>query len=103
MNPAIGGLLLGAVLVTTFRRAAPDGTRFLLLLFWGVFGFFALIRPGDSPKDLDPASWIWVDVTLFPAVILAGSLLAGAKDRSRVWAWAFACGALLYASAWIVG
>ena len=103
VNPAIGALLLGAVLVTTCRRAAPDGTRFLLLLFWGVFGFFALIRPGDSPKDLDPASWIWVDVTLFPAVILAGSLLAGVKDRSRAWVWAFACGALLYASAWIVG
>ena len=103
VNPAIGALLLGAVLVTTFRRAAPDGTRFLLLLFWGVFGFFALIRPGGSPKDLDPASWIWVDVTVFPAVILAGSVLAGARDRSRVWAWAFACGALLYAGAWVVG
>lgn len=103
MNPALGALLLGAVLVTTFRRPAPDSTRFLLLLFWGVFGFFASIRPGASPKDLDPASWIWVDVTLFPAVILAGALLAGARGRFRTVAWTFACGAMLYAGARIVG
>jgi len=103
MNPALGGLLLGAVLVTTFRRAAPDSSRFLLLLFWGVFGFFASIRPGGSPKDLDPASWIWVDVTLFPTVMLAGALLAGVRGRFRIVAWAFACGAMLYAGAGIVG
>ena len=103
MNAALGALLLGAVLVTTLRRPAPDSTRFLLLLFWGVFGFFASIRPGASPKDLDPASWIWVDVTLFPTVILAGALLAGAKGRFRIASWAFACGAMLYAGAGIVG
>ena len=103
MNPAIGVLLLGAVLVTTFRRAAPDGTRFLLLLFLGIFGFFTLIRPGGSPRDLDPASWIWVDVTMFPAVILAGSLLASARGTSQIVTWALACGALVYAAARIVG
>ena len=103
VNPAIGALLLGAVLVTTFRRAAPDHTRFLLLLFWGVFGFFALIRPGGSPRDLDPASWIWVDVTMFPAVILTGSLLAGTKGTSQIVTWAFACGAIVYGAARIVG
>jgi len=103
MNAAIGVLLLGAVLVTTFRRAVPDSSRFLLILFWSVFGFFALIRPGSSPKDLDPASWIWVDVTLFPTVMLAGALLAGATGRLRNVAWAFACGAMLYAGAGIVG
>ena len=103
INAGIGALLLGAVLVTTFRRTTPDSTLFLLLLFWGVFGFFALIRPGGSPKDLDPVSWIWVDVTLIPTVILAGALLAGARGRLRISAWAFACGAMLYASASIVG
>jgi len=103
MNSALGALLLGAVLMATVRRPAPDSTRFLLLLFWGVFGFFASIRPGDSPKDLDPASWIWVDVTLLPTVILAGSLLAGATGRFRIAAWAFAGGAMLYAGAGILG
>jgi 4-amino-4-deoxy-L-arabinose transferase-like glycosyltransferase len=103
VNPALGLLLLGAVLVTTVRGAAPVGNRFFLLVFWGVFGFFTSIRPGDSPKDLDPASWIWVDVTLFPAVILAGALLAGVTGRARYAAWIFAGGALLYAGAGMIG
>jgi len=103
MNPALGVLLLGSVLVATIGRRAADSSRFLLLLFWCVFGFFTSIRPGDPSKNLDPASWIWVDVTLFPTVILAGALLADARGRRRVVTWTVACAAMLYAGAQIVG
>jgi hypothetical protein len=97
MNPALGIVLLGAVLVTTFRWPAADSSRFLVLLFWGVFGFFSSILPGDTPKDLDPVSWIWVDVTMFAAVILAGALLAQATGRFQKAAWTLAGSALMYA------
>jgi 4-amino-4-deoxy-L-arabinose transferase-like glycosyltransferase len=103
MNPGLGALLLGAVVVATGRSTAPESRRFLLLLFAGVFGFFASIRPGESPKDLDPASWIWVDVTLLPTVILAGAMLAGVQGRLRIAAWTFACAAMIYAAAGILG
>jgi hypothetical protein len=66
-------------------------------LFWGVFGFFALIARG-SPAGLDPVSWVWVDVTLIPAVILTGAHLAGASGKARVVAAATAAAALLYAA-----
>jgi 4-amino-4-deoxy-L-arabinose transferase-like glycosyltransferase len=101
MNPALGLLLLGAVLITTFRPAGRDQMRgFLLLVFWGVFGFFTLIKKGDPPGRLDPVSWIWVEVTIIPAVILAGARLADATGKSRIAAWAFSGGVLLYATAW---
>jgi 4-amino-4-deoxy-L-arabinose transferase-like glycosyltransferase len=103
MNSGLGALLLGAVIAATSRSAAPESGRFLLFLFWGVFGFFASIRPGGSPKDLDPASWIWVDVTLLPTVMLAGVLLAGARGRLRIAAWTFACAAMIYAAAGVLG
>lgn len=103
MNLGIGALLLGAVVMATGRSTAPVSRRFLVLLFWGVFGFFASIRPGGSPKDLDPASWIWVDVTLLPTVMLAGAMLAGAEGRVRVATWALAGAAMIYAAAGIVG
>ena len=102
MNPAIGLVLLGAVLVTTFRAVPRDHIRrFLLILFWGVFGFFTVIRKGDSP-GLDPISWVWVDVTMIPAVVIAGASLARATGRSRILTWAFSGGALVYACAWLV-
>jgi 4-amino-4-deoxy-L-arabinose transferase-like glycosyltransferase len=100
MNPAIGMLLLGAALVTTFRAAGRDQFRtFLLFLLWGIFGFFTLIKRGNPPFRLDPVSWIWVEVTIVPAVILAGARLARATGMLRIAVWAFAGGALLYASA----
>jgi hypothetical protein len=103
MNSAIGALLLGAVLAATWRWRAIGSSRYLLLVFWVVFGSFASIRPGGTPKDLDPVSWIWVDVTLLPAVILAGVLLSRAKGRLRVLTSTFACMALLMAAARFVG
>jgi 4-amino-4-deoxy-L-arabinose transferase-like glycosyltransferase len=100
VNPALGALLLGAVLATTFGRAAhEDLRRFLLLMFWGVFGFFTLIRPGNPPGRLDPVSWIWVEATVMPAVILAGARLADTRGKWRIAAWTFGGAALLYAGA----
>ncbi len=102
MNLALGVLLLGAVLVTTFRPPARDSVRvFLLVLFWGVFLFFTMIKVGNPPGRLDPVSWIWVEVTMFPAVILAGARLAGATGGARIAAWAATAGALLYAAAMV--
>ncbi|OFW36580.1 MAG: hypothetical protein A3F70_11715 [Acidobacteria bacterium RIFCSPLOWO2_12_FULL_67_14] len=103
MNPVFGVLLLGAVLAATARRRLLENSGFLVILFWVVWGFFTAIRPGGSPKDLDPVSWIWVDVTMFPAVILAGALLATAAGRVRFVALAVAAAAFLYASVVLLG
>jgi 4-amino-4-deoxy-L-arabinose transferase-like glycosyltransferase len=104
MNPAVGVLLLGAVLLSTFRPPSREHIRtFLLVMFWAWFGFFTLIKKGNPPGRLDPASWIWVDVTMFPAIILAGACLAAATGRRRTVTWTLAGGALLYAAAATVG
>jgi ElaB/YqjD/DUF883 family membrane-anchored ribosome-binding protein len=97
MNSGLGALLVGAVLMTTFHPGPESIRRALLLTFWGVFGFFSLIQKGDPPGRLDPVSWIWVEATIVPAVVLAGARLAGDPTRSRVAAWAWAAGVLLFA------
>jgi 4-amino-4-deoxy-L-arabinose transferase-like glycosyltransferase len=100
MNPALGALLVGAALLTWLRPSGHDALRTcLLLMFWGVFGFFTLIKRGSPPGRLDPVSWIWVESTLFPAVALAGAQLAGARGAWRVATWTFAAAALAYAVA----
>jgi 4-amino-4-deoxy-L-arabinose transferase-like glycosyltransferase len=102
MNPAVGALLLGGILMTTVLVARQNPTtRWLLLLFWGVFGFFTLIRPGDPPGRLDPVSWIWVESTIMPAVILAGARLADVAGKWRLPIWLYSAGALAYASTWM--
>ena len=103
MNPGIGILLFGAVLITTIGPGRDSMRWFLLLLFWVVFVFFSLIKPGDPPGRLDPVSWIWVEVTMIPAVVLAGARLADATGKWRVPAWAFGAGVLLYAVASTIG
>lgn len=103
MNTAIGVLLLGGVLLATFGTGPRhDMRRFLLILFWGVFGFFTFIAKGDPPGRLDPVSWIWVEATMLPAVVLTGASLADLYGRRRVVAWAVAAGALWYACYWTV-
>lgn len=83
MNAVLGLFLLAAVCARTLRSGQQDDhlRGFLLLLFWLVFGFFSSIRPGYANLEMDPVAWYWVDVTLFPAVILSGSVLAGATGR----------------------
>jgi 4-amino-4-deoxy-L-arabinose transferase-like glycosyltransferase len=103
MNPVLGLVLLGSVLMVTFRpRLRHDMRRFLLIWFWFVFGLFTLIARGDPPGRLDPVSWIWVESTIIPAVILAGAVLAGATGKWRMLAWATSGSVLVYACGWIL-
>jgi 4-amino-4-deoxy-L-arabinose transferase-like glycosyltransferase len=97
MNVLLGALLLGSVVATTARRReGNEGRVYLLLLFWGVFGFFTLIRRGD-PSGLDPVSWIWVDASMLPAIALTGAVLGGAMGKWRGALWAFAAFGLIVA------
>jgi 4-amino-4-deoxy-L-arabinose transferase-like glycosyltransferase len=98
MNPALGLTLLGAVLMTTFRPTGRDAVRtFLLIMMWGVFCFFVLIKKGDAPYRLTPVNWVWVEATLIPAAILAGARLGNLSGRWRTAVWIFAGVALWYA------
>ena len=98
MNVAIGVLLLGAVLVTTLRTASRDQLQvFLLVMFWAIFGFFTLIKRGAVTGRLDPVSWIWVEVTIVPAVMMAGARLADVSGKWRFPAWTAAAAALVWA------
>jgi len=98
VNPVLGVVLLGSVLLTVFRPAEREHVRpFLLVMALGIFGFFTLIEAGDPPYRLDPVSWVWVEATLIPAVVLAGARLARAGGRWRSAVWAVSALALLYA------
>jgi 4-amino-4-deoxy-L-arabinose transferase-like glycosyltransferase len=98
VNIAIGVLLLGAVLATTLRTASRDQLQvFLLVMFWAIFGFFTLIKRGAVTGRLDPVSWIWVEVTIVPAVMMAGARLADVSGKWRSPAWAVAAAALVWA------
>lgn len=98
VNPALGLVLLGSVLLTVFRRDTRDELRmFLLFMALGIFGFFTFIEPGDPPYRLDPVSWVWVETTLIPAVILAGARLASAAAWWRSAAWGLSVLGLVYA------
>ena len=98
VNWAIGALLVGGVLITTVRSAGPDQQRiFLLVMFWAIFAFFSLIKKGDPPGRLDPVSWIWVEITIIPASILAAARLADLSGKWRLLAWVFAAAALVTA------
>jgi hypothetical protein len=98
VNALVGLVLIGGVLVTTVRfRRLAGATPFLLLAFWTIFAFFTFIEKGSPPGRLDPVSWIWVEVTLIPAAVLAGAQLHGAQGVWRRAAWGVAAAALLYA------
>ena len=98
VNVGLGVLLLGAVLATTVRRTSPDRLRlFLLVMFWAIFGFFTLIKRGAVTGRLDPVSWMWVETTIVPAVVLTGARLADVSVRWRVLAWSAAIAALVWA------
>ena len=98
VNVAIGALLLAAVIVTTIRTTSPDQLRvFLLVMFWAIFGFFTLIKRGAVTGRLDPVSWIWVETTIVPAVVLAGARLADISGTWRLVSWTAAAAALVWA------
>ena len=98
VNVALGVLLLGAVLATTIRSATPDQLRlFSLVMFWAIFGFFTLIKRGATTGRLDPVSWMWVETTIVPAVVLSGARLAGVSVKWRLLAWSAVIAALVWA------
>jgi 4-amino-4-deoxy-L-arabinose transferase-like glycosyltransferase len=98
VNPALGVLLLGGVVATTVRLRGRDQLRiFLLLMFWSIFGFFTMIRPGDPGGRLDSVSWIWVETTLVAAVVLTSARLADVSATWRLPVWLAAAAALVWA------
>ena len=104
INPLIGLVLLGGVILTTLRvRPLGGATPFFLLAFWAIFAFFTFIEKGSPPGRLDPVSWIWVEVTLIPAAVVAGARLAGLSGAWRAAVWAVAAAALAYACAAAAG
>lgn len=97
MNPVLGVILLGGVvLALVWRPIRDDLHRFLLLYFAVVFGLFSLIKPGN-PSGLDPVSWIWVDATLLPAAVLTGVQLARITGWWRGVGWMCTAAAVGYA------
>lgn len=104
MNPALGVGLLTVALMSLFKKSTgeDDIRPALLWLFWGIFVFFVAIKKGNPPGRLDPASWIWVESTMFPASVLAGVRLAELTRWRRVAVWTVAAVALGYA-AWTAG
>ena len=104
MDPALGLLLVGAVLFTLVRRPGPHALEGSLLLFFcGIFAFFTFIKKGNPPGRLDPVSWIWVEATLLPAVLLTSARLASATGRWRVALSALGGGLLMYACLPVIG
>lgn len=82
-NSFLGPLLLALAALGFVSRRGERGARAFAVVFAFIFGFFSLITAGRPTKELDPASWAWVDMTLFPVVVLAGSWLADPVDRAR--------------------
>ena len=99
MNPLFGVILLGGVLIVTFQNKQHDHIlKFLVLLFWTIFGFFTLLRPGTPSRNLDPVVWFWVDLTLLAAVLLVGYYLSRLQGKWRLLSYATTGAAALYAT-----
>lgn len=85
-NLAFGVFLLMAVATTTVRPPALDRstTRSLLIVFFVVLVFFSVLETRGS-HDLDSYAFFWVDLTLLPAAVIGGSVLASGSVP-RKWA-----------------
>ena len=89
LNFLFGLILFGGIILLILRYNWQGPIlRFLVFSFWAVFGFFVLIRPGNSP-GLDSVVWFWVDMTLLIAALLVGRYLSGLQGK-----WRFACYAI---------
>ena len=99
MNPLFGIILLGSALWLALRSKGESAiVKCLLVCFWLVFIFFSLIRAGSAGRaKLDTDLWIWVDVTLIPAVVLAGYCLSRLQGWLKGVAVVMICIASLYA------
>jgi 4-amino-4-deoxy-L-arabinose transferase-like glycosyltransferase len=73
MNSLLGAVLLAGVCWATFSWRRDATTQLLLLTFWSMLGFFVFFAP-DAP-DRTPYAWYWIDITLFPATLLAAHWL----------------------------
>ena len=99
MNVVLGVVLVGGVIATTLRGSPGDWLRpFLLVLFWGIFGFFSLIKKGDPPGRLSPVSWMWVEVTIFAAITMTAARLADQRRPVRIGLGIITAAALLFAT-----
>lgn len=86
LNAALGVALLVltvACLARSHDRRTPL-SRLLTVLLVAYFGVFSLIRPGTPERNLDPASWAWIDISLLATSVLASAGLAGFSRRWRV-------------------
>jgi 4-amino-4-deoxy-L-arabinose transferase-like glycosyltransferase len=98
VNPALGALLLGGAVATTVVLRRRERLRiFLLLMFWGIFGFFSMIKPGDPGGRLDAVSWIWVETTIVAAIVMTSARLADVSGKWRLPVWGAAAAALAWA------
>ena len=98
MNTLFGAILLISVVLTTSHyKREGSVTRFLIVLFWFVLGFFVLIHPGVPPGDTDPVGFFWVDMSLLPAVVLTAGYFSQLKGGWRAVGYFAAAGAAVHA------
>ncbi|MGE0887491.1 MAG: hypothetical protein AB7P14_28555 [Blastocatellales bacterium] len=100
MNPIFGSLLFVLVfLVTILWKHKDSVTKSLLICFWFIFLFFTFIRRGSAGRGhLDMDLWIWVDVTLLPAAVIAGYYISKVGNGWRIAAYAVIVIGSLYSS-----
>jgi len=100
MNPLFGMILLVGVFLITLRfKRGESILKFLIFAFWIVFGYFLLaLRPGEETSAVlvDKQGWLWIDMTLLPAVILSGYYLSGLRNNLRILAYIATGAAVLY-------
>ena len=75
MNPLSAAVLWAGVMFVSLRKRESAAATFLLVMFWSIFAFFALIlskEPSRPELHLDPVLWYWADRTMLPAALMAG-------------------------------
>lgn len=87
-NLVFGSMLFAGVLLTTFRLGSKPYLIVLTFLFWFILGFF-LFMPSNHPvpKDLGSSAFYWIDITLLPAVVLAGHQFSRISKKWRPLIW----------------
>jgi 4-amino-4-deoxy-L-arabinose transferase-like glycosyltransferase len=105
MNLVFGTIFMGCVFRETlhFKREDPI-PNLMLLTFWGILAFFMLIHPSMkmSPRLEDNIGWLWIDLTLLPAVLLTGGCVARLKTPWKVLVYIAMTAGILYAIARVV-
>ena len=100
MNMVFGAIFIGCVIRETLRIKWEDPVRNLMLLtFWVILVFFMLIRPGmNMSRRLDDNfGWLWIDLTLLPAILLTGSCVASLEKNWKTLAYIAISAGILYA------